>query len=177
MVASYETKAAIKQILLDITPFLNEKQRRILYGSAATVLGHGGVAFVNEVTGCARNTISSGMAEVAAVDVQAAENNPSRIRKPGAGRKTALEKNPLLYEKIEEIITQNGDTYGSPEKPLRWTTWSLRKIAGELLKFGIIVSQNIVSRAMGACITPIFPNLREQWTIFLLMQKRLVKSR
>ena len=59
MVASHETKAAVKQILLDITPFLDEKQRRILYGSAAAVLGHGGISFVNEVTGSARNTISS----------------------------------------------------------------------------------------------------------------------
>ena len=152
MVASHETKAAVKQILLDITPFLDEKQRRILYGSAAAVLGHGGISFVNEVTGSARNTISSGMEEISVAngmpDVE--KDNSSRIRKPGAGRKTALEKNPLLYEKIEEIITQNGDTYGNSEKPLRWTTWSLRKIAGELLKFGINVSQNIVSRALDA---------------------------
>ena len=83
-------------------------------------------------------------------DAEAGSNvaEASRIRRPGAGRKTALEKNPLLYEKIEEIITQNGDTYGNPEKPLRWTTWSLRKIAGELVQFGIHVSQNIVSRAL-----------------------------
>lgn len=153
MVASLETKAAVRQILLDMTPYLDEKQRRILYGSAANALGHGGIVFVNEVTGSARNTITSGMEEVAAQETTGAApgtSEISRIRRPGAGRKTALEKNPLLYEKIEEIITQNGDTYGNPEKPLRWTTWSLRKIAGELLKFGINVSQNIVSRALDA---------------------------
>ena len=153
MVASLETRTAVKQILLDITPYLDEKQRRILYGSAASVLGHGGIAFVNEVTGAARNTITSGMEEVAvSEDAEACCNSAetSRIRRPGAGRKTALEKNPLLYGKIEEIITQNGDTYGNPENPLRWTTWSLRKIAGELLKLGINVSQNIVSRALDA---------------------------
>ena len=152
MIASYETKNAVKQILLDITPYLDEKQKRILYGSAAAALGHGGISFVNEVTGSARNTITSGMEEIASMD-ESQDSQPSetsRIRKPGAGRKTALEKNPLLYEKIEEIITQNGDTYGSPEKPLRWTTWSLRKISGELVKFGINVSQNIVSRALEA---------------------------
>ena len=152
MVASYETKSAVKQILLDMAPYLDEKQKRILYGSAAAALGHGGISFVNEVIGSARNTITSGMEEISSMDEG---QNPqpseiSRIRKPGAGRKTALEKNPLLYEKIEEIITQNGDTYGSPEKPLRWTTWSLRKISGELVKFGINVSQNIVSRALEA---------------------------
>lgn len=152
MVASIETKVAVKQILLDITPYLDEKQRRILYGSAASVLGHGGITFVNEITGSARNTIASGMFEVNSSDNEETftDGRSDRIRRPGAGRKSALEKNPLLYEKIEEIITQNGDTYGNPEKPLRWTTWSLRKIAGELVKSGIKVSQNIVSRALDA---------------------------
>ena len=153
MVASLETRTAVKQILLDMIPHLDEKQRRILYGSAATVLGRGGIVFVNEVTGSARNTITSGMKEVAEpenTDAVSGSVESTRIRRPGAGRKTALEKNPLLNEKIEEIITQNGDTYGNPEKPLRWTTWSLRKIAGELLKSGIKVSQNIVSRALDA---------------------------
>ena len=108
MVASYETKTAVKQILLDMAPYLDEKQKRILYGSAAAALGHGGISFVNEVTGSARNTITSGMEEISSMDEG---QNPqpseiSRIRKPGAGRKTALEKNPLLYEKIEEIITE-----------------------------------------------------------------------
>ena len=51
-VASFETRSVVKKILLDVTPVLDEKQRRILYGSAAEALGHGGVAFVNEVTGC-----------------------------------------------------------------------------------------------------------------------------
>ncbi len=35
MIASRETKNAVKQVLLDLTPHLDEKQRRILYGSAA----------------------------------------------------------------------------------------------------------------------------------------------
>lgn len=152
MIASDETRTAVRQILLDVTPHLDEKQRRILFGSAAAALGHGGIAFVNEITGSARNTITSGMDEIASLnETQVDEYDRSnRIRRPGGGRKSALAKNPLLYDKIEEIITQNGDTYGDPEKPLRWTTWSLRKIAEELVKFGINVSQNIVSRAMDA---------------------------
>ena len=150
MVASIETKVAVKQILLDLAPYLDEKQKRVLYGSAASVLGHGGITFVNEITGSARNTIVAGMNEITSPveNKSFQDGRTDRVRKPGAGRKSALEKNPLLYEKIEEIITQNGDTYGNPEKPLRWTTWSLRKIASELVKFGITVSQNIVSRAL-----------------------------
>ena len=132
-----------------MSPYLNEKQKRLLYGSAAAALGHGGIAFVNEVTGSARNTIVSGMESISS-DNEEIENSSDmkRIRKEGGGRKKSLEKYPLLYEKIEEIITKSGDTYGDPEKPLRWTTWSLRKIAAELVNFGMIVSQNIVSRAL-----------------------------
>ncbi len=152
MIVSHETKTTVKQILLDIMPYLDEKQRRILCGITAAVLGHGGIAFVNDVTGSARNTIKSGMEETAATEgtKPASNSGPGRIRKPGGGRKSALEKNPLLYEKVEEIVTRNGDTYGDPEKPLRWTTWSLRKIAAELVNFGIDVSQNVVSRALDA---------------------------
>ena len=69
-----------------------------------------------------------------------------RIRKPGAGRKSAALKNPGLYEKIEEIVS--GHTYGSAVNVLLWTTLSLRKIALELEKYGYDVSQNIVSRAL-----------------------------
>lgn len=150
MAASEETKYAVKKILLNMLPILDEYQRRIMLGSAASVLGHGGTAFVKSVTGSAKDTIRAGIKETVANTSE--DNNslahPEKLRNPGAGRKSALEKNPLLYEKIEEIINQSGDTYGDPQKPLRWTTWSLRKIANELLSFGITVSQNVVSRAL-----------------------------
>ena len=88
-VASFETRSVVKKILLDVTPVLDEKQRRILYGSAAEALGHGGVAFVNEVTGSARNTITAGMDDIG-------KEHGDRVRKEGGGRKSKMEKNPLL---------------------------------------------------------------------------------
>lgn len=150
MFASEETKYAVKQILTNMMPVLDEYQRRILVGSAASALGHGGTAFVRSVTGSSKDTIRSGMIEIAANSAMGSNTHPDKLRSPGAGRKSALDKNPMLYEKIEEIINKSGDTYGDPQKPLRWTTWSLRKIAKELLGQGIAVSQNIVSRALDA---------------------------
>ena len=144
MAVSLETKNAVRQILLDMGPYLDERQRRMLYGSAAVVLGRGGISFVNEVTGSARNTIAAGKAEIASPEEELAVGGPGRIRKPGAGRKSARQKNPELYEKIEEIIRQ-----GEEGAPLLWTTWGLRRIATELENYGITVSQNIVSRALG----------------------------
>ena len=150
MSASEETKYAVKQILINMMPVLDEYQRRVLVGSAASALGHGGTAFVRSVTGSSKDTIRAGIIETAANSATGNNSHPDKLRSPGAGRKSALDKNPMLYEKIEEIINKSGDTYGDPQKPLRWTTWSLRKIAKELLGHGITVSQNIVSRALDA---------------------------
>lgn len=140
MPASLETRTAVKKILLDTAPHLNEKQRRIFFGSAAEALGHGGIAFVNEVTGSARNTITAGMGDIGSAP-------GSNVRKRGGGRKSAAEKNPLLYEKIEDLIQES--TYGDPMKPLFWTTLSLEKIADKLKNlYGIVVSRNIVAHAL-----------------------------
>ena len=139
-VASFETRSVVKKILLDVTPVLDEKQRRILYGSAAEALGHGGVAFVNEVTGSARNTITAGMDDIG-------KEHGDRVRKEGGGRKSKMEKNPLLLESVENIA--GGSTYGNPMNPLCWTTLSLRKIASKLKDdYGYEVSQNIVANCL-----------------------------
>lgn len=149
MTASFETRNAIENILNKVSPFLDEKQKRILFGAAAEVLGHGGTAAVSTMTGAARNTITNGMKEAEKeVSVSANDRENYRIRKPGGGRKTAREKNPGLYEKIEEIIRNS--TYGSPMKVITWTTMSLRKITVELEQYGYKVSHNIVSRALEA---------------------------
>ena len=144
MPASPETKTAIDEILKTMIPILDEKQKRVLYGITSKVLGYGGTSAVHEMTGAARNTIVNGKRE--AETISGEDNGYGRIRRPGAGRKTAKEKNPGLYEKIEEIIRNS--TYGSPMTILTWTTMSLRKIASELEQYGYEVSQNIVSRAL-----------------------------
>lgn len=147
MPASYETRQAVEEILTKMTPLLDEKQKRILYGVAAEVLGHGGTATVHEITGASRSIITNGIKEAdSEVTVSPNDRNSYRIRKPGAGRKTAKEKNPGLYQKIEEIVKSS--TYGSPMKTITWTTLSLRKIASQLAEYGYHVSQNIVSRAL-----------------------------
>lgn len=150
--ANEETKKVVEEILTTMMPILNEYQRRTLMGTVASSLGYGGTTFVQSVTGSSKDTIRVGRKEQKTI--QENENSksiyPNRIRKEGGGRKSAKEKNPQLYEKIEEIITKNSTTYGDPQKTLKWTTLSLRKIAKELLEYGIKVSQNIVSRALDA---------------------------
>lgn len=152
MVINAETERVIRRVLTDMLPNLNETQKRLLQGSIADALGHGGVSYVNSITGTARNTITHGIGDLNSTPDEGAKGENAekhhRIRKPGGGRKKVSEKQPGLYQDIEELIDPK--TYGDPMKPLRWTTLSLRKIAEELSKKGYTVSQNIVSRALDA---------------------------
>ena len=54
----------------------------------------------------------------------------SKNRKEGGGRKKEIQKNESLQKIIENIV--NPYTIGDPIKPLRWTSKSLKKIAGIL---------------------------------------------
>ena len=152
MVVNAETDRVIRRVLGDMLPKLNEAQRRQLQGCIADALGHGGVAYINSITGSARNTITHGKADLDNTqrekEEEGAREQSHGIRRPGGGRKKISEKQPRLYQDIEELIDPN--TYGNPMKPLRWTTLSLRKIAEALLEKGYKVSQNIVSRALDA---------------------------
>lgn len=146
MPVSFETENVVREVLTVMMPKLNEKQQRFLMGICAKAMGHGGIAIVNEITGAARTTIKAGIDQIESSENTVDTETDERIRRPGAGRKTAKEKNPGLYEKIEEIVRRS--TYGSPMRVITWTTMSLRKIAAELKQYGYEVSQNIVSRAL-----------------------------
>ena len=152
MYISAETQTVLTAVIQKVIPLLNEKQKRLFLGTIASELGHGGIAFVNSVSGAARQTIVNGVAEVGESAFSAAEETPKdkdRIRRPGAGRKPLTEKYPDLHEKIQSLIER--DTYGSPEQPLLWTTWSVRKIAEELLSgFGYDIHFTSVGKELDA---------------------------
>lgn len=129
-----ETQALLSNVIVKVVPYLNEKQKRLFLGIIASEIGHGGIAFVNSVSGTARQTIINGAVEAgseSSQDKSDDQKKSKRIRKPGAGRKQLTEKYPDLHEKIQSLIDK--DTYGNPENPLVWTTWSVRKIAEQLL--------------------------------------------
>lgn len=116
MVASLETKAAVKQILMDMTPQFDEKQRRILYGSVATVLGYGGISFVNETTDSVRYTITSGMEEITlSADVVSAANitDGSRIPDLMPVEKVLLRRIPSFMKRLRRLSLK----MGTPMKP------------------------------------------------------------
>jgi len=139
-----EPVEAIKQRFERLAPGLDERQRRLLVGAEALAYGRGGGLAVSRATGVSRRVIRAGIREL-----QAPESLPAgRVRRPGGGRKSAVEKDPGLPGALERLIEPT--TRGDPESPLRWTCKSLRKLTAALREQGHVVSQRVVARLLGA---------------------------
>jgi hypothetical protein len=74
---------------------LSEKERRRYVAVEAVKLGYGGQSYIASVVGCNRDTVASGIAELATLPDEASEN---RIRRPGGGRKKATVSEPDLVD-------------------------------------------------------------------------------
>ena len=138
-----EPLEAIKQRFERLAPGLDERQRRLLVGAEALAYGRGGGQAVSRATGVSRRVIRAGIREL-----QAPESLlPGRVRRPGGGRKSAVEKDPGRPAALERLIEPT--TRGDPESPLRWTCKSLRKLTAALREQGHVVSQRVVARLLG----------------------------
>lgn len=122
-------------------PRLDERLKRQYLAAEAEALGRGGIKEISSLTGVHRNTISAGMRELHSDAVVQDTKNPEttrRIRKEGGGRKSTLFLQPGIEDALNRLV--DNDSFGNPENPLRWTTRSLRKLAGELGEEGFHVS-------------------------------------
>src|SRR5215468_12750559 len=120
-----------------VFPHLDERQRRLLMGAEARVLGHGGVRLVARAAGVREATVSAGVYEL-----ESGEAPLGRVRRPGGGRKRAADTDPGLVPALLALIEP--EERGDPESPLRWTVKSTRTLAGELARQGHMVSANTV---------------------------------
>src|SRR5450432_2421715 len=137
-----EPMEAIKRRFELLAPGLDERQRRLLAASEAVVVGRGGGVAVSRATGVSRRVIRAGIRELQAPESLA----PGRVRRPGGGRKSAVEKDPGLPAALERLIEPT--TRGDPESPLRWTCKSLRKLTDALREQGHTVSQRVVANVL-----------------------------
>lgn len=125
-----------------MSPFLDERGRRLFAANEAISLGRGGVTAVAAAIGLARSTINRGVAEL-----KAARNEIGRsIRRCGAGRKRETARQPGLVAALEGLIEDA--IRGDPEAPLRWVSRSQRNIAEALRRQGFQVSQKLVGRLL-----------------------------
>jgi transposase len=126
-----------------VLPHLNERQRRLLLGAEARLLGHGGVRIVARLAGVSETTVRKGVFELE--DGQGPLPD-GRVRRPGGGRKSADERDGRLVPALLALVEP--DERGDPESPLRWTTKSLRHLAEELARQGHRVSAPTVGRLL-----------------------------
>lgn len=124
-----------------VSPYLDERSKRIWAGAESRQIGAGGKAILHEATGLNRRTISKGEQELS-IRAAAGAGVGKRIRKEGGGRKRQTEKVPILAERIEELVEPH--TKGDPMRPLRWTSKSTYKLSEQLKSEGLEASPNTV---------------------------------
>jgi transposase len=135
-------EGAIRGRYAAVVPLLDERARRLVAGAEALVVGRGGVSAVARATGLSRTTVQRGIA-----DVQAGEaGRTGRVRREGAGRPRAVERDLTLRQDLEALIEPT--SRGDPESPLRWTCKSVRRLAAELQRKGHAVSHQTVSELL-----------------------------
>ncbi len=122
-----------------LLPALNERGRRMAVAAEAQALGRGGITLVAKTSGISYSTISRGLKEL---KIQKEVMDPSRIRRPGGGRKKLQDKEPRLLSDLESLVEPT--TRGDPESPLRWTNKSLRTLARQLQGMGHSVCHPVV---------------------------------
>ncbi|ANZ21838.1 rhodopirellula transposase [Streptomyces noursei ATCC 11455] len=118
-------------------PHLDERQRRLLMGAEARILGHGGIRAVAQAAQVSETTVRKGVDEL-----EAGEEPLGRVRRPGGGRKKSAVLDPGLRRALLALVEP--DERGDPMSPLRWTVKSTRNLAAELTRQGHKVSADTV---------------------------------
>jgi hypothetical protein len=131
--------AAIKLRYEALSPMLDERGRRRFAAAEALSAGRGGIAAVCKATGIARSTIGYGLQELRG---KAPDSALGGIRRKGAGRKPLTETDPTLLSDLEGLV--DPATRGDPMSPLKWTSKSLRNLAGALCAMGHRVGHDVV---------------------------------
>src|SRR5215475_2350143 len=132
-----------------LSPYLDERMRRLIAAAESEAIGYGGVSAVARATGVSRRAITEGMRELKqGKKVRRTPAAPLRIRRRGAGRKRTMDKDPTLLADLDRLV--DPVTRGDPESPLRWTCKSVRRLAEELQQEGHTVSYQTVGELLHA---------------------------
>ena len=130
---------AVRERFLALSAHLDERGRRIFAATEARTAGYGGIAAVSQAARIAASTIGRGLAELSATDQLA----PARVRRPGGGDKSLVDKDPTLLTDLLAMVEP--DARGDPMSPLRWTTKSLSQLAGALVAMGHRIGSSTVA--------------------------------
>ncbi|MFF8036261.1 ISAzo13 family transposase [Streptomyces sp. NPDC016626] len=138
MSVSDEIRGQLSSRFAVLFPHLDERQRRLLMGAEARILGHGGIRAVAQAAAVSETTVRKGVDEL-----EAGAEPLGRVRRPGGGRKRTAEVDPGLRPALLALVEP--DMRGDPMSPLRWTTKSTRRLADQLTGQGHRVSADTVA--------------------------------
>ena len=136
--------AAIRAGFVALSPFLDERARRLVAASEAKTAGQGGIAATSVATGVARSTIGRGLQ----TELATRRGRPAWAKcvAPGAGRKPATTKQPGLLAALQDLVASA--IRGDPEAALLWVSKSQRHLAEALSGRGFQVSHKLVGRLL-----------------------------
>jgi hypothetical protein len=139
---------AIRKKYKTVAPFLTERGRRIWAAAEARALGWGGTSLVATATGLARNTIQVGLREATdpATARRIRNEEGTRSRRAGGGRKSLIESDPEIGSKLESLVEPA--TRGDPMSPLRWTCLSLTQLSDALSRMGHPAGRDTVAQLL-----------------------------
>jgi hypothetical protein len=130
-----------------LSPYMDERGRRLWAAAEMRELGHGGATIVRKATGMDWKTIRRGACELAEQDISPdREKKGLRIRRQGGGRKALRSKDPTLLSDLDALIEPT--VRGDPMSGIRWTCKSTRKLAEELCQKGHKLSHTVVSQEL-----------------------------
>ena len=138
-------EASIRQRYQALAPVVDERTRRLLVAAEALAMGRGGQVVVARATGVSRAMIRGGIRELRAPETA---TERGRIRRPGGGRKRAVERDPSLREDLDRLVEPT--SRGDPESALRWTCKSVRQLAAALQRQGHQTSHRMVAELLHA---------------------------
>jgi transposase len=134
--------AHIQQRFALLSPWLDEKQRRLLAAAEAHLYGTEHVEQVAAWVGLSPTTIRAGLRELQHPETI----EPERVRRPGGGRKPTSQIDPTLLADLDVLVAP--ETRGDPQSPLRWTCKSTRKLAQELNQKGHVIGHATVAKLL-----------------------------
>ena len=135
------SESGLVELFSTMMPLLDERQRRVLGGAVARVLGRGGATAVAAASGMSRVTLRKAVDEIdSGVDASAP------VRRPGAGRKALIDTDRNLLMDLDDLVEPG--SRGDPMSPLRWTSKSTGNLADALVAGGHRVSPDTVGRLL-----------------------------
>jgi transposase len=137
------TEERLEEFFSFMAPLLDERQRRLMAGALANILGRGGPTVVARASGMSRNTVIDGARQV---DEGAGPSD--RIRQEGGGRPKLIDVDPNLLIDLDDLVEP--DSRGDPMSPLRWTLKSTRQLADALVEMGHQISYRSVGPLLHA---------------------------